>query len=89
MRSCTGCGAKKEKTELVRVIRTPEGEIRLDITGRANGRGAYLCKDPACLAKARKKRALERSLGGNIPDEVYGMLEEELKKCSPGGGDAG
>ena len=58
MRSCTGCGAKKEKRELIRVIRTPEGSIVLGGSGRANGRGAYLCRTPECLEKARKKRAL-------------------------------
>lgn len=99
MRSCTGCGAKKEKRELIRVIRTPEGSIVLDATGRANGRGAYLCRDLSCLEKARKKRALERSLGTQIPEEVYERLEEELRDLAPsspeksgsslGGADAG
>ena len=79
MRSCTGCGAKKEKRERIRVIRTPEGSIVLDATGHANGRGAYFCRDLSCLEQARKKRALERSLGTQIPGGVYDRLEEELQ----------
>ena len=58
MRSCVGCGEVKEKRMLIRVIRTPEGVVRPDSTGRANGRGAYLCPDPACVAKAEKRKAL-------------------------------
>ena len=75
MRSCIGCMEKKEKRDLVRVIRTPEGEIRLDPTGRANGRGAYLCRNPQCLEKARKKGALSRALQCEIPSSVYDELE--------------
>lgn len=89
MRSCTGCGAKKEKRELIRVIRTPEGGIVLDGSGRANGRGAYLCRNPECLEKARKKRALEKSLGAQIPEEVYERLSEELAREQRSGGSLG
>lgn len=78
MRSCIGCMEKKEKRELVRVIRTPEGKITIDTTGRANGRGAYLCKDPECLKKARKKGSLARALETEIPDSVYDELEALL-----------
>ncbi len=80
MRTCVGCRSKKMKKELIRVLKTPEGEIHLDPTGRQNGRGAYICADPGCLAKARKNRGIERSLGCSIPDEVYDRLEEEMKR---------
>ena len=80
MRTCVGCRSKKTKKELIRVLKTPEGEIRLDPTGRQNGRGAYICADPDCLAKARKNRGIERSLGCTIPDEVYDRLEEEMRQ---------
>ena len=77
-RSCCGCRVKLDKSELIRVVRRPEGEIVLDRTGRANGRGAYICPSVDCLKLARKKRALERGLRGQVPDEVYTALEEEL-----------
>ncbi|MFW5630545.1 MAG: RNase P modulator RnpM, partial [Acetivibrio ethanolgignens] len=67
------------KKELLRVIKTPEEEIVLDITGKKNGRGAYICRSAECFAKARKTKALERSLKAAIPDEVYDELEKELK----------
>ncbi|MEE8817308.1 MAG: YlxR family protein [Lachnospiraceae bacterium] len=82
MRSCIGCMEKKEKRDLVRVIRTPEGEIRLDPTGRANGRGAYLCRNPQCLEKARKKGSLSRTLQCEIPSSVYDELEALLEQQS-------
>ena len=69
----------KSKKELIRIIRTPEGEIRLDETGRMNGRGAYLCRSCECLQKARKSKALERALKVPIPDEIYETLEKGLK----------
>ena len=78
MRKCAGCGEHFAKGELIRVLRTPEGAIVLDATGRANGRGAYLCRKAECLRKARKARRLETSLDCRIPDEVYQRLEEEL-----------
>ena len=79
MRQCVGCRVSKDKRELIRVVRTPEGEIKTDITGKLNGRGAYLCNDPECLMKARRNRGLERALKLVIPDEIYTRLEEELK----------
>lgn len=75
-RQCMGCGERKEKQELIRVVRTPEGEICLDATGRKNGRGAYLCRDVECLKKARKKHSLERCLEVSIPEGLYEVLEE-------------
>ena len=71
MRQCTGCREMKSKKEMMRVLRTPEGEILLDTTGKKNGRGAYLCRSMDCLEKAIRSRGLERSLKVKIPDEVY------------------
>ena len=78
MRKCTGCGEMKPKTELVRVVRSPEGELSMDLTGRKAGRGAYVCRDIACLRTARKRKALERSFACAIPSEIYDRLEEEM-----------
>ena len=78
-RQCTGCRKMKNKEQLLRVIRTQEGEVLLDPSGRLNGRGAYLCRDKACLAKARKNHSLERSFRMAIPDSVYDALEKELE----------
>lgn len=77
-RRCTGCGEHFPKNELVRVLRTPEGEIILDGTGKKSGRGAYVCRSAACLKKARKARRLESALECSIPDEIYNRLQEEL-----------
>ena len=77
-RQCTGCREMKSKKELLRVIRTPEGEILVDPTGRKNGRGAYICPSPDCLKKARKNKGLGRTLKTSIPDAVYEQLEKEL-----------
>ncbi|MBC8585501.1 RNase P modulator RnpM [Youxingia wuxianensis] len=79
IRMCSGCSEHKPKRELVRVVRTPEGEILLDLTGKKSGRGAYLCPNSECLKKARKARRLERALDCAIPAEVYDRLEEEMK----------
>ena len=78
IRKCTGCAEHFPKTQLIRVLRTPEGEIVLDATGKKSGRGAYLCKNPACLKKAKKARRLESSLECEIPEDVFTRLEEEL-----------
>ena len=77
-RKCTGCQGKFPKNSLIRVLRTPEGEIVLDTTGKKSGRGAYICKNAACLKKARKARRLQASLECNIPDEIFDRMEEEL-----------
>ncbi|MBQ7548555.1 MAG: YlxR family protein [Clostridia bacterium] len=79
LRKCTGCGEMKPKKELVRIVKTPEDEIVLDLTGRKNGRGAYICPDAECLKKARKSKRIEKSFGCAIPQEVYDLMEEELK----------
>lgn len=78
LRKCTGCGEMKPKKELVRVVKIPEGEISLDPTGKMNGRGAYLCKDPQCLRKAQKSKRIEKALSCTVPDEIYNKLEQEL-----------
>jgi predicted RNA-binding protein YlxR (DUF448 family) len=78
IRRCTGCGEHFPKNTLIRVLRTPEGEIILDLTGKKSGRGAYICKSAACLKKARKSRRLESSLECQISDALYEKMEEEL-----------
>ena len=78
MRQCLGCNEHKPKIELVRILRTPEGEITLDTTGKKSGRGAYICKNPACLKKLRKNRRAESNLGVSIPEEVWDALEAAL-----------
>ncbi len=78
MRQCVGCGEMKDKKEMMRVLKSAEGPIVLDMTGKKNGRGAYLCKSKECLAKAKKSKGLERSLKMSIPDEVYENLEKEF-----------
>ena len=80
LRQCVGCREMKPKKELIRVIKTPENEVLLDVSGRTNGRGAYLCFCAECLQKAKRSRGLERSLKTAIPEEVYHRLEEELKQ---------
>ena len=78
-RRCTGCGEHFPKNALIRALRTPEGEVVLDLTGRQNGRGAYICKSLECFKKARRAKRLETSLECAIPDEVYARMEEELR----------
>lgn len=80
MRQCVGCGEMKGKKEMMRVLKTAEGDIVLDVTGKKNGRGAYLCKSMECLKKARKGKCLERSFKMNIPNEVYDSLEREFEE---------
>ena len=78
MRQCTGCGEMKSKKEMLRVLKTVEGPIVLDVTGKKNGRGAYLCRKQDCLKKAIKGKGLERSFKMSIPTEVYDSLLEEF-----------
>lgn len=80
MRQCVGCGEMREKKEMMRVLKSTEGPIVLDMTGKKNGRGAYLCKSAECLKKARKNKGLERSFKLSIPDEIYENLEKEFAK---------
>ena len=80
LRQCIGCGEMKSKKEMIRVIKTADGEILLDATGRKNGRGAYLCPSMECFKKAVKGRGLERSFKMAIPREVYETLEKEMEE---------
>jgi len=77
-RKCIGCGESGPKNALLRVVRSPEGTISLDFTGKKSGRGAYICKKIACFKKARKAKKLERNLDCLIPDTVYDELEKEM-----------
>ena len=77
-RQCMGCNEKKPKPELLRVVRDPDGNVSLDFTGKKSGRGAYICRNVACLRKARKTGRLGRSLECEIPDAVFAQMEEEL-----------
>lgn len=78
-RLCLGCQQMKPKRELIRVVKSKEGEVTLDKTGKKPGRGAYICPDIECFVKARKAKRIEKSLGIKIEDEIYSQLEEELK----------
>lgn len=78
LRMCIGCSQMKPKRELVRIVKNKEDEIFVDLTGKAGGRGAYICRDRECLRAAQKTRRLARSFSCQIPDEVYARLEEEL-----------
>ena len=80
MRQCLGCREMKPKRELIRVVRSPEGEISLDFRGKANGRGAYLCPREDCLKKAVRAKALERALETAVPESVYDRLREEMER---------
>ena len=79
MRQCLGCREAKPKKELIRVVRSPEGQISLDFKGKASGRGAYICHDPQCLKKAIKSKALERAFSTQIPPEIYDKLNEPME----------
>ena len=78
LRQCIGCGEMKNKREMMRVLKTAEDGIILDVTGKKNGRGAYLCQSKECMEKARKTKGLERSFKMNIPEQVYESLQKEF-----------
>ena len=78
-RQCMGCRERKAKRELIRVVRTPEGDVKLDFGGKMNGRGAYICPQSECLKKAIRSKALDRSLEVTIPEEVYARLQKEME----------
>lgn len=80
LRMCSGCNERKPKKELVRIVRSPDGEVSLDESGKKSGRGTYICRNGECLKKARKAKRLERALECQIPDNVYESLEEALRK---------
>ena len=81
LRMCTGCGEMFDKRTLVRVVKSPDGEVSLDLPGKKPGRGAYVCRNTECLAKARKRKAFERAFSVQISDEVYNQMEEEMKNA--------
>ena len=77
MRRCVACHQMKDKRELIRVVKSPEGGVFIDPTGKKNGRGAYLCKDPDCFARVRSSKLLNREFKTEIPAEIYEQLEEQ------------
>ena len=77
-RNCVGCGNQFPKNELIRVVKTQDGNVFLDTTGKMSGRGAYICRNVECFKKARKAKKLERSLSVNMTDEIYNKLESEV-----------
>lgn len=79
LRKCTGCQEMKSKKELIRIVRSEDGEFSLDFTGKKQGRGAYVCPNMTCLEKAHKSKGLERSFKCAVPKEVYEKLREELE----------
>ncbi len=78
LRRCMGCYESKPKKQLVRVVKNKEGEVSLDLTGKKAGRGAYICKDATCLAKAQKARRIERALECTITPELYELMQNEI-----------
>lgn len=84
MRQCLGCRTMFPKKELIRAVRSPEGDITLDFKGKAPGRGAYVCRNPECLKKAKKARALERAFGVPVPDEIYDALTAQMEAGEDG-----
>lgn len=83
-RQCMGCRERKNKREMIRVVRSPEGNVSLDFGGKAPGRGAYLCPNPECLKRAIRSKALDRSLEVDIPENVYTRLEKEMEAQNHG-----
>lgn len=82
MRQCLGCNAHKPKREMIRVVRTPEGEIVLDFVGKKSGRGAYICPSKTCFAKARKSKRIESMLECSIPEVIYDEMENSISSSA-------
>ena len=80
LRQCLGCREMKPKGELIRVVKSPQGEVSLDFRGKKPGRGAYLCPNPQCLKRIKKAKSLERAFSTPLPEEVYAALEEQMKE---------
>lgn len=80
MRKCNGCGEQKPKKELVRIVKSPENEISIDFTGKASGRGAYICNNAECLKKARKSHRIDKAFEMTIPDEIFDQMEAQIGK---------
>ena len=83
-RQCMGCRERMDKKDLIRVVRTPEGNVQLDFSGKLNGRGAYICPKAECLKKAQRSKALDRSLDLSIPEEIYQRLAQEIEVSANG-----
>jgi len=81
MRQCLGCREMKPKRELIRAVRSPEGEVTLDVTGKKPGRGAYICRDAECLKRAVKSKALSRAFGAAVPEEVTDALNQQMEQA--------
>lgn len=79
LRMCLGCGEMKPKRDLIRVVKNKDGELFLDLTGKQNGRGAYICKSEECFLKAKKARRFENKLEAAIPEEVYESMAKKLR----------
>lgn len=79
MRKCVGCNQSKPKKELIRIVKSPDGEISIDPTGKKSGRGAYICTDPECFKKMRKSKRLDKAFETAVPDAVYEEIERMLK----------
>ena len=84
MRMCVGCREMKEKRELIRIVRTPEGEVAIDDNGKRSGRGAYICRRPECLTRAIRQKQLERQLDTTLSQEVTDTLTAEIQLMSHG-----
>ena len=80
LRMCTGCMEMKPKKELIRIVKSPEGEVSVDLTGKKSGRGAYICKNIECLEKAFKTKRLSRNLDAAIDEEIYNRLRKEINE---------
>lgn len=80
MRRCNGCNEQKPKNELIRIVKSPEGEVSLDLTGKKSGRGAYICNNAECLLKAKKSHRIDRAFEMTIPEAVYGQMEAQIKQ---------
>lgn len=78
MRTCIGCRQSKEKKELIRIVRDKENNVFVDLTGKQNGRGAYICEDVHCLEKTMKTKALEKTLKVSVDSEIFEKLKEQL-----------
>ncbi len=78
MRKCTGCNEMKPKKELVRIVKSPDGDISVDLTGKKSGRGAYICRNAECLMKAKKCSRLEKAFECSVPPDVYDRLCGEI-----------
>ena len=82
IRKCTGCAEHFPKTQMIRVLRTPEGEIALDFVGKKSGRGAYICPERSCFSKARKSKRIENILECNIPEAIYDEMEKSISEAA-------